>query len=239
MIKLITASQRYEAHVNDWLRSHYLFSFADHYDPENMEFGPLRVFNDDYVAPKSGFPAHPHSDMELVTIVLSGELTHKDNIGNQATVAPGQVQRMTSGTGITHSESNETDDEVHLLQLWFVPNTRGLAPSYEVMTVDFLGAKNKLVPLATGQKVLEDVAFLNSNSTVYYGGVEQGEEINFRTFKIRKSLIYVLSGSLLVNNVEADSHDQVRLDDQELIIIKGTSSATFILVDVPALEVNY
>jgi quercetin 2,3-dioxygenase len=239
MIRLITASQRYEAQTDNWLRSHYLFSFADYYDPENMEFGPLRVFNDDYVAPKSGFPTHPHSEMEIVTVVLSGELTHKDNIGSEATVSPGQIQRMTTGTGVTHSETNETDEEIHLVQLWFVPNKRGLAPSYEVLSVDFLKAKNELVPLVTGQKVLEDVAFLNSNSTVYYGNVGQGEDISFRTFKIRRTLIYVLSGSLLVNNVEADSHDQVRLDDQELVSIKGTSGATFILVDVPALEANY
>lgn len=239
MIRLITASQRYEAQVEGWLRSHYLFSFADYYDPENMEFGPLRVFNDDYVSPKTGFPTHPHSEMEIVTIVLSGELTHKDNIGNQATVSPGQVQRMTAGTGVTHSETNETDEEIHLIQLWFVPNKRGLAPSYEVLNVDFLGAKNELIPLVTGQKVLEDVAFLNSNSTVYYGSVSQGEEVIFRTFKIRRALIYVLTGSLLVNNVEADMNDQVRLDDQELVSIRGTSDATFILVDVPALEANY
>lgn len=239
MIQLITASERHQATVEDWLKSHYLFSFADHYDPSNMQFGPLRVINDDYVAPKSGFPTHPHSDMEIVTIVLAGELTHKDNLGNQTTVAPGQVQRMTAGTGLTHSESNESDNELHLLQLWFVPNTRELAPSYELMKIDFLDAKNKLVPLVTGQKVLEDVAFLNSNSTVYYGSLGDGEEIDFRTFKIRKTLLYVLTGSLVVNNVEADSNDQVRMDDQDIVTIKATSDATFILVDVPALEANY
>lgn len=239
MIKLIPASDRYEARVENWLRSHYLFSFADHYDPTNMEFGPLRVFNDDYLASKSGFPAHPHSDMEIISIVLSGEVVHKDNLGNETTVSAGQVQRITAGTGITHSESNATNEEARLLQLWFIPNKRGLAPSYEVMTIDFLGATNKLVPLVTGQKVLEDVVFLNSNSTVYYGNVNQGEEINFRTFKIRRSLIYVLSGSLLVNNVEADSHDQLRMEDQDLITLRGTASSTFILIDVPALEVNY
>ncbi|WP_018477804.1 pirin family protein [Pontibacter roseus] len=239
MIRLITASERHQAAVGDGLKSHYLFSFAEHYDPSNMGFGPLKVFNEAYVAPKSGFPTHPNSEMEVITIVLSGELTHKDNIGNQATVTPGQVQRVTAGTGITHSESNETDEEVHLLQLWFIPNKRELAPSYEVMHIDFLDEKNKLVPLVTGQKVLEDVAFLNSNSTVYYGRLEQGEEIDFRTFKIRKALLYLLDGSLLVNNVEADKGDQVRLEDQDVISIRATSGASFVLVDVPALEVNY
>lgn len=239
MIRLITDSQRYEAQVGGGVRSHYLFSFADYYDPENMEFGPLRVFNDDYIAPRSGFPSHPHSEMEIVTMVLSGELTHKDNIGNETTLTPGQVQRMTAGTGLTHSETNETDEEIHLLQLWFLPNKRGLAPSYEMMDVGFLKAKNELIPLVTGQKVLEDVAYINSNSSVYYGSVTQGEEVPFRTFKLRRTLIYVLTGSLLVNNVEADRHDQIRLDDQEVIGIKATADATFILVDVPAVEANY
>lgn len=239
MIRLITASQRYEAQVDGWLQSHYLFSFADYYDPENMEFGPLRVFNDDYIKARSGFPTHPHSELEIITIVLSGELTHKDNIGNDTTVSAGQVQRMTSGTGISHSETNESDEDIHVLQLWFVPNKRGLAPSYEVMDVSFLKAKNELIPLVTGQKVLEDVTFINSNSTVYYGSVSQGEEVTFRTFKLRRTLIYVLTGNLLVNNVEADSNDQVRLDDQEVIAIKGVAGSTFILVDVPAHEANY
>lgn len=239
MIRLITASQRHEAQVDEWLRSHYLFSFADYYDPENMEFGPLRVFNDDYVGAKAGFPAHPHSELEIITIVLFGELTHKDNIGNELTVAAGQVQRITAGTGLTHSETNETEEEVHLLQLWFLPNKRGLAPSYEMMSIDFTKAKNELIPLATGQKVLEDVVFINSNSTVYYGSVTQGEEVDFRTFKLRRTLLYVLTGSILVNNVEADQFDQVRLDDQEIIGIRGTADSSFILVDVPAHEANY
>ena len=239
MIKLITAAERHEASVGDWLKSRYLFSFADYYDPANVQFGPLRVFNDDYIAPHSGFPEHPHTEMEIVTVVLSGELTHKDNLGNESTIRMGDVQRMTSGIGISHSETNETDEEVHLYQLWFLPNKSGLAPSYEQMTLDFLDTTNKLVPLATGQKVLEDVVFLNSNSTVYYAKLGKGEDINFRTFKIRKTLIYVTNGSLIVNGVEADTHDQLRLEDQEVVDIHATAEASFMLVDVPALEVNY
>lgn len=239
MIKLITATQRHEAKVGDWLRSHYLFSFADYYDPANVQFGPLRVFNDDYISGKSGFPMHPHSDMEILTIVLDGQLTHKDSIGNEGTISAGEVQRMTAGTGITHSEANDGDDEVHLLQLWFLTNKKGIAPSYEQMTVDFLDEKNKLVPLASGQKVLEDVVFFNSNSTVYHSNLGQGEEIDFQTYKIRKTLIYVLGGSVIVNGVEAEKFDQIRLEEQEVISIHSTSDASFILIDVPAVEANY
>lgn len=239
MIKLITAAEHHEARVGDWLQSRYLFSFADYYDPGNVQFGPLRVFNDDTVAPKSGFPSHPHAEMEIVTVVLDGAITHQDSLGNQAEIKAGQVQRITAGTGVALSAHNEGDDPAHLYQLWFLPNQRGLVPSYEQMNIDFLDASDKLVPLVTGQRVLEDVVFINSNSTVYYGSLSEGKDLDFRTFKIRKTLIYITSGSLLVNNVEADAHDQVRLEDQEIITIHATADAAFLLVDVPALEANY
>lgn len=239
MIKQITASERHEATTGDWLRSNYLFSFADYYDPANVQFGPLRVFNDDYVSADSGFPTHPHTEMEIVTIVLDGELTHTDNLGNDLAIQAGEVQRMTSGTGITHSEANRSDADVHLLQLWFLPNKRGLAPSYEHLKIDFLDTKDELVPLVTGQKVLEDVVFINSNSTIYYGNFSQGKDLDYQTYKIRKSLIYVLDGTLIVNGVELERNDQLRLEDQELISFHAASKASFILVDVPAVEANY
>ncbi|MCX2739143.1 pirin family protein [Pontibacter anaerobius] len=239
MIKLIPAAEHHNANVGDWLQSHYLFSFADYYDPANVQFGPLRVFNHDRILGHNGFPLHPHAEMEVVSVVLDGELTHKDSLGNEVTLKAGDVQRMTSGTGFTHSENNDTDNETELLQLWFLPNKRGLAPSYEHMSLDFLDTKNKLVPLVTGQKVLENIPFINSNSTVYYGHVGQGEEIDFKTFKIRKTLVYVLSGSMLVNNVEAEKYDQVRLESKDVVSLHGNAEATFILVDVPAAEVNY
>ncbi|TPE43214.1 pirin family protein [Pontibacter mangrovi] len=241
MIKLIPASEQHSAKIGDWLQSNYLFSFADYYDPSNVQFGPLRVFNHDRIKGHNGFPQHPHAEMEVVTVVLDGELTHKDNIGNETVLKAGDVQRMTAGTGYTHSETNEKENLAEVLQLWFLPNKRGLAPSYEHMNIDFMDGKykNKLVPLVTGQKVLENVAYLNSNSTVYYGNVGQGEEIDLKTFKLRKSLVYVLTGELLVNNVEVEAGDQVRLEEQEVVSLHGSAEATFILVDVPATEVNY
>jgi quercetin 2,3-dioxygenase len=239
MIKQISAAERHEARTGEWLRSNYLFSFADYYDPANVQFGPLRVFNEDYVSPDSGFPTHPHTEMEIVTIVLDGEITHTDSLGNDLVIHAGEVQRMTAGTGITHSEANKSEAEVHLLQLWFLPNKRGIAPSYEQMKIDFLDTKDELVPLVTGQKVMEDVVFINSNSTIFYGNFSQGKDLLFQTFKIRKSLIYVLEGNLIVNGVELEKNDQVRLEEQEVITFHATSKASFILVDVPAVEANY
>ncbi|GAB3528032.1 pirin family protein [Pontibacter brevis] len=239
MITLITAAERHNAEVGDWLKSHYHLSFADYYDPNNVEFGPLRVFNEDIIKPHSGFPTHPHAEMEIVNIVLDGELTHKDDLGHEATVKAGSVQRITAGKGINVTETNETDNPLHVFQLWFLPNKRGLAPSYESMTLDFLDTKNNLVPLVTGQKVLENVAYMNSNSTVYYGSLGQGENYDFKTFKIRKTLIYLIDGSMLVNNMEVDKHDQVRLEFLDVVSLHGRSDARFLLIDVPAAEANY
>ncbi|QHL86223.1 pirin family protein [Nibribacter ruber] len=238
MIKVISASDRHHA-AHGWLNSYFLFSFSEYYDMNNLQWGPLRVFNDDYIAGKNGFPEHSHAEMEIVTIVLEGEISHKDSLGNETVISAGQVQRMTAGTGISHSEKNDKDDEVHLYQLWFFPNKKGLTPSYEQKSVDFLKEKNELIPLVTGQKVLEDVVYMNSNSTVFYANLEDGKEINFKTFQIRKGLIYVTSGELFVNGVQVQKNDQVRSMDVDALRIKATADSSFILIDLPAVEANY
>ncbi len=239
MIKLITATERHKGNVGDWLSSHYLFSFADYFDPANAQFGPLKVFNDNIIEKKAGLPDHPHAETEVVTIVLDGVLRHKDNLGNDVEVKAGEVQRLSAGKGVIHSETNGQESPVHFCQLWFLPNKKGIAPSYEHMSLEFLDSSHNLTPLVTGQKVLEDVLYMNSNSTVYYGKLSQGKNCDFKTFKIRKTLIYIIKGILLVNNLEADKNDQVRLEDLDIVSIHGTSDAEFILIDVPALEVNY
>lgn len=238
MVELIKSSERHLS-KQGWLKSFFLFSFADFYDPNNIQFGPLRVFNDDYIAAKSGFPMHPHSDMEIVTIVVKGEITHKDSIGNEKTISAGEVQRMTAGTGLTHSEHNNTNEELHLYQLWFFPNRKGLQPSYEQKKIGFLDSHNELIPLVTGQKVLDDVVYMNSNSTVYYANLQEEKEIDFKTFKIRKTFIYVTEGSLFINGQEVNKDDQLRLSEQEMIKIRAAKTGSFILIDVPALESNF
>jgi redox-sensitive bicupin YhaK (pirin superfamily) len=238
MIKIINAEDRHYSSAG-WLNSHFLFSFADYYDPNNMHFGPLRVFNDDYVAPHSGFPQHPHSEMEIVTIVLDGQVTHEDSMGNKTTIKAGDVQRMTAGTGITHSEKNDGDDELHLFQLWFLPNKSGLNPSYEQKHIDFDDSKNELIPLVTGQKVLEDVVYMNSNSTVYYANLKADKEIDFKTFEIRKTLIYVIDGEIFANGMQATKNDQLRIEQETAVLIRAAQDASFVLIDVPAVEANY
>jgi redox-sensitive bicupin YhaK (pirin superfamily) len=238
MVKLIPALDRHYTSAA-WLQSYFLFSFADYYDPHNMHFGPLRVFNDDTIAQGSGFPAQPHSEMEIITIVLEGEIAHEDSLGNKTTIHAGEVQRMTAGTGITHSERNNTEKPLHLYQLWFLPNKAGLNPSYEQKRIDFFDAKNELIPLVTGQKVLADVVYMNSNSTVYYGQLKEDKELDFQTFDIRKTLIYLTEGELFVNGVQVLVNDQARVEKVDLISLKAAKDSRFILIDVPAVEANY
>ena len=239
MLQVIPATDRHHAAPVQWLNSYFLFSFADYYDPQNVHFGPLRVFNDDTIQGNSGFPQHPHSEMEIVTLVLEGELCHEDTMGNKATIKKGEVQRMTAGTGLAHSEKNGEDTQAHIYQLWFLPNQKGLAPSYEQKDVDFLNPKNELVPLVSGQKVLEDVVYMNSNTTVYWCNLREEKTVTFKTFPIRNSFIYVKEGMLYVNGVDVGPNDQVRSTDEHVLEIRASKDAQFILIDLPGSEANY
>ncbi|UYZ59876.1 pirin family protein [Hymenobacter latericus] len=239
MLTYIPATERYHAQPVAWLSSFHLFSFAEYYDPKNMHFGPLRVFNDDTVAPNAGFPQHPHHEMEIVSIVLEGEITHEDTMGNKTTIKAGEVQRMTAGTGLAHSEYNRTDKPLRFYQLWFIPNMKGLSPSYEQKDIDFLDSKNELIPLVSGQKVLEDVVYINSNSTIYWSNLRAEKEIEFKTFPIRNTFLYLKEGSLFVNGTEMGPGDQVRATDEHVIHIRAERDAQFILIDLPAAEANY
>ncbi|MEJ7666673.1 MAG: pirin family protein [Hymenobacter sp.] len=240
MLAYISAADRHHAAPTTWLSSYFLFSFADYFDRNNMHFGPLRVFNDDTVAPQNGFPQHPHSEMEIITLVLEGEVSHEDTLGNRTTIQAGEVQRMTAGTGVAHSEMNRQDQPLHLYQLWFMPSQKGLAPSYEQKDLGFLkGHSNELRPLATGQRVLEDVVYLNSNSTIYWCNLDNEKEVIFKTFPIRLTFIYVKEGAIRVNGTGLGINDQVRIDAEDVLTIQATKDAQFILIDLPGSEANY
>jgi redox-sensitive bicupin YhaK (pirin superfamily) len=245
MLAHIPAARRHHAAPTSWLSSYFLFSFADYFDRNNMHFGPLRVFNDDTIAPQNGFPQHPHSEMEIITLVLEGEVSHEDTLGNRTAITAGEVQRMTAGTGVAHSEMNRQDKPLHLYQLWFMPSQKGLAPSYEQKDLGFIGSKflrdnkNELVPLATGQRVLEDVVYMNSNSTIYWSNLDCGKKLTFKTFPIRLTFIYVKEGSITVNGIVLSPNDQARIDAEDVLDIEATKDAQFILIDLPGSEANY
>jgi redox-sensitive bicupin YhaK (pirin superfamily) len=240
MLAHISAAARHHTAPTTWLSSYFLFSFADYFDRNNQHFGPLRVFNDDTIAPQNGFPQHPHSEMEIVTLVLEGEVTHEDTLGNRTAIGAGEVQRITAGTGVAHSEMNRQDKPLHLYQLWFMPSQKGLAPSYERQELNFVDShKNQLVPLASGQRVLENVVYMNSNSTVYWSNLDCDKKLTFKTFPIRLTFIYVKQGSIRVNGTLLSSNDQARLSAEDVLDIEAVTDVQFILIDLPGNEANY
>ena len=170
MIDIINAAER---HFSDfgWLKTYWLFSFSNYYDPQNIQFGALRVFNDDVVEPGTGFPTHPHEEMEIITIVLEGEMTHQDSMGNKAVIKAGDVQRMSAGTGLTHSEFNLADKPVHFYQIWIFPDKAGLNPTYDQNSYEASDWKNRLLPVASGQDIQGAVTF-HTDATIYRCALE-------------------------------------------------------------------
>jgi len=234
MIKVIPASQR---HFSDfgWLRTYWLFSFSNYYDPDNIQFGALRVFNDDVVAPGTGFPTHPHREMEIVTIVLDGEMTHEDSMGNKTVIRPGDVQRMSAGTGLTHSEFNLADEPVHFYQIWIFPDIEGLTPGYDQKHFDPAVWKNKLHPVASGQDKPDSVTF-HTDATIYRGFFDPGMSFDFETDESRRLFVYVTQGEVRVNGTPLKETDQARIDLEPNLAIETGDATEFILIDVPSCK---
>lgn len=240
MITKIVAGERYRAE-HGWLRSYHLFSFADYYDPSNMNFGVLRVVNDDYIAGENGFGKHGHKDMEIVTIMLSGTLTHEDSMGNRKEIHQGEVQYMSAGTGVVHSEMNLGQEEVHLCQIWFMPKSRGLAPAYDQKDFGEM-KKNTLVPVVSGHVYDSDgvtgdvqdhcAIIFQADATVYLGLFETGHTTNFEQKKGRGVFVYVTEGLLSINGTTFAAGDQARIEDENVLTLAAQESARFILIDV-------
>ena len=210
MINKIAANDRYHLEA-DWLSAYWLFSFDRYYDPNNMAFGALRVFNHDTIQGGAGFPTHSHREMEIVTYVLEGQLAHKDSTGGIGFINPGEVQRMTAGTGIAHSEFNASETATtKLLQMWVMPEREGLTPSYEQKQFSIEERTGKLLPIASGQdfpgtvKVHQDVTF-------YVSRMNEGEALTHALDESRKAFIYVIEGALKINGEAFNSGDQARV----------------------------
>lgn len=210
-MKIIKASQRFY-HENSWLKGYFLFNFDNYYDKNNSSFNSLLVFNDDYVAPKSGFPFHAHENMEIVTIVLSGAVSHKDNTGGDAKINALEVQRMSAGTGIVHSEMNNEDEELNLYQLWLIPR-KLVKPGYEQKKFS-----EELQVVASGQR--KGGLYIESEATIYRGKLDG--EINID----KPFFLYVTTGTVIINDEELSSGDQVR--SEEGAIIKGKAEIVIV-----------
>jgi redox-sensitive bicupin YhaK (pirin superfamily) len=237
MIRIIPAETR---HLEDsgWLKSYMLFSFSNYYDPDNVQFGSLRVFNDDTVQPGRGFSTHPHSEMEIISVVLEGEITHEDNMGNRGTLGKGEVQHVTAGTGILHSELNRGKDPLHFYQIWILPSRSGLEPSYSQKKFEDLKWRNQLLPLVSGQG-FENTLKMNADATVYRSSLEKGHIIHFNVQNNRRTFIYISAGELSVNGQRIGKGYQARIDLEQAVHMESIfpdTPAEFILIDVPGVD---
>lgn len=232
MTKIIKAQERFHAE-SDWLSTYWLFSFDRYYDPNNVQFGPLRVFNDDVIQPASGFGTHPHREMEIVTYVLKGALSHKDSTGGLGIISAGEVQRMTAGTGIAHSEYNASDkDPVHLLQMWVLPAEPELKPSYEQKQFTLEQREGVLLAIASGQGKTDAVK-VHQDVTFYVSSVRPGDQISHELAQGRRAYLYVIDGDVAVNDYRLSAGDQARITNETRLEISSSSASEIILIDLP------
>ena len=219
----------------DWLKSFHTFSFAEHYDPNWMGFRNLRVINDDYIEAGQGFPFHPHRNMEIITFMLNGSLRHKDSLGNDMAITPGEIQVMSAGSGIIHSEyseNNEGEDLVHLLQIWILPKAHNIKPRYDQKQIRSNSEKNFLKVIATDDESDKETMFINANATLWQGSFEGSFSQSFSP-KSRKNLwIHVYEGEVLIDGnklVSGDSMGVLNLE-KELVFSNDTQKKTEFLI---------
>lgn len=221
-------------HANHgWLDSYHTFSFADYYDPEFMGFRHLRVINQDWIDKGMGFGTHPHNNMEIVTYVLEGALEHKDSMGNGSVMYPGDVQRMSAGTGVTHSEFNHSKtDPARLLQIWILPEKNDITPSYEQKNYPSEEKKGKLRLIASNDG-REGSVTINQNLNLYASLLDKDQEISFQIPEKRNVWIQMAQGSALLNNeYELNEGDGVAITEEKALSLKGRSNAEILLFDL-------
>jgi quercetin 2,3-dioxygenase len=217
-----------------WLHSRHTFSFADYYNPQRVHFGMLRVLNDDTVAPGEGFGTHPHDNMEIISIPLEGDLEHKDSMGNISVIRHGDVQVMSAGTGITHSEYNKNDDvPVKFLQIWVFPNKKNVIPRYDQITLTIADRHNKLQQILSPNPNDAGV-WIYQNAWFHLGKFDKGISADYH-IKAKENGVYafILSGEVTMNNQHLNSRDGFGIWDTDMIMIKADSDAEFLLMEVP------
>ncbi|MBN9143085.1 MULTISPECIES: pirin family protein [unclassified Novosphingobium] len=219
-------------HANHgWLDANHHFSFADYYNPARMQWGPLRVWNDDTIAPKSGFPPHPHRDMEIITYVRTGAITHKDSLGNTGRTAAGDVQVMSAGEGITHAEYNLEDEVTTLFQIWIQPTTRGGAPSWGAKQFPRGERAGQMVVLASGYGDDADALPIRTEGRVLGATIRAGESVDYPLGAQRKGYLVSATGRIEVNGIAAQPRDGVAIADEENLRITALDDAEIVLVE--------
>jgi quercetin 2,3-dioxygenase len=215
-----------------WLNTKHTFSFSDYWDPRWMGFRSLRVINEDYVAPASGFPTHPHNDMEIITYVLEGQLEHKDSLGTGSVILPGDGQRMTAGRGIRHSEYNPSrSEQVHLYQIWILPEKKALEPSYEQKSFPTEEKQGKLRLIASPDAKDGSVK-INQDARLFVTLLKPGEEIAHTFAKGRHGWLQVAKGGIELNGQKLEQGDGAAISDEQKLTIKGTKDSEVLLFDL-------
>ncbi|MDX1455679.1 MAG: pirin family protein [Gammaproteobacteria bacterium] len=231
MIERRNAADR--GHFNfGWLETSHSFSFGEYYDPAHMGFSVLRVINEDYIAPSAGFPTHGHRDMEIVTYVLEGAVAHKDSMGNGSIIKPGDVQRMSAGTGVTHSEYNGVDEVTELLQIWLLPAEHGLPPSYEQKAFDPAGKRGRLRLVASPDGADGSVR-LHQDVRLYAGLFDGDEATSWPLAGDRKAYVHVARGELTVNGEQLAKGDALKMMEIDSIEISAGREAEVLVFDLP------
>jgi redox-sensitive bicupin YhaK (pirin superfamily) len=215
-----------------WLDSRHSFSFGHFHDPAHMGFGPLRVINEDRVAPGGGFPTHPHSNMEILSYVLEGALEHKDSVGTGTVIRPGDVQRMTAGSGVRHSEFNASKtNPVHFLQIWVVPEKQGLAPSYEQKTFSAEEKRGRL-RLVGSRDGREGSVTIHQNVDLYATVLKAGESVTHDIEAGRSAWVQVARGAVALNGTPLKTGDGAAIRDVSTLTLEGTDDAEVLLFDI-------
>ncbi len=232
MIALRSSAER--GHANHgWLDSFHSFSFADYYDPDHMGYGVLRVINEDWVQPGTGFGMHGHHDMEIITYLLEGELEHKDSMGNGSIIVPGDVQRMSAGTGVRHSEYNPSPKEpVHLLQIWIEPNVKGIAPSYEQRSIPASEKRGRLRLIASADGRDGSVT-IHQDVAVYAAVLDGSDALTHALAPGRRAYVHAARGRVRVSGSTLQAGDAAKIADEPALALDAAKQAEVLLFDLP------
>jgi hypothetical protein len=239
MIHVIRSQDRYAAD-HGWLQTRWHFSFSDYHDPANMNWGALRVFNDDVIQPAGGFPMHRHHEMEIITWVLEGALEHRDSLGNSGVIRPGEVQVMSAGRGIRHSEYNHSKTEpLRLLQLWVLPRTAGLEPRWEQRPFTAAARAGKLLPVVSGGD-LPGTLRIDQDAAIYLSSLAAGQQVGHGTAVSRKPYLFVTQGEVELAGsngaVTLAAGDQARIAGESQLTVRASKDADLILLDLPDIQ---
>jgi redox-sensitive bicupin YhaK (pirin superfamily) len=232
MLDVRRSGERGRAH-HGWLKSNHSFSFGDYYDTNHMGFGPLRVINEDYVEAAQGFGTHGHRDMEIISYVLDGALAHKDSMGNGSVLQYGDVQRMSAGTGVRHSEFNHSQsEEVHFLQIWIEPNVKGIEPSYEEKHFDDESKKDQLRLIAASDG-RDGSVLIHQDASIYATILNNSDEINYELATGRIAYVHVIRGQINVNGIELSTGDALKITEENKVSLANAEAAEVLLFDLP------